>query len=62
MFVFLKVLDKETFDRKLRTSAHGFQKRCGDLLHYDVEQEEITRFDGYRAALQPFVLDAVPLI
>lgn len=52
---------KETLDRKLRTLAHGFQKRYGHLLQYDVEQE-IAHFDGYRTALQPFVVDAVPLI
>ena len=56
-----EIFDKEIFDRKLRTLAHGFQKRYDDLLQYDVEQE-ISRFDGYRAALQPFVVDAVPLI
>lgn len=56
-----EIFDKETLDRKLRTLAHGFQKRYGELLRYDVEQE-IARFDGYRTALQPFVVDAVPLI
>lgn len=56
-----EIFDKEIFDRKLRTLAHGFQKRYDNLLQYDVEQE-ISRFDGYRAALQPFVVDAVPLI
>ena len=30
-------------------------------MQYDVEQE-IARFDGYRIALQPFVVDAVSLI
>ena len=56
-----EIFDKEIFDRKLRTLAHGFQKRYDNLLQYDVEQE-ISRFDDYRAALQPFVVDAVPLI
>lgn len=56
-----EIFEKETLDRKLKTLAHGFQKRYGDLLKYDVEQE-IARFDGYRTALQPFVVDAVPLI
>ena len=56
-----EIFDKDIFDRKLRTLAHGFQKRYDNLLQYDVEQE-ISRFDGYRAALQPFVVDAVPLI
>lgn len=56
-----EVFDKETLDRKLRKLAHGFQKRYGELLQYDVEQE-IARFDDYRNALRPFVVDAVPLI
>ena len=56
-----EIFDKNTLDRKLRTLAHGFQKRYGQLLEYDVEQE-IARFDGYRTDLQPFVVDAIPLI
>ena len=56
-----EIFDKDIFDQKLRTLAHGFQKRYDNVLQYDVEQE-ISRFDGYRAALQPFVVDAVPLI
>ncbi|CAD6564018.1 MAG: hypothetical protein ASARMPRED_002648 [Alectoria sarmentosa] len=56
-----EIFHKETLDGKLRTLAHGFQKRYGDFLQYDVELE-IARFDDYRTALQPFVVDAVPLI
>ena len=56
-----EIFDKDLFDRKLRTLAHGFQKRYDNLLQYDVEQE-IARFDAYRTTLQPFVVDAVPLI
>ena len=56
-----EIFDKQTLDRKLKTLADSFQKRYGDLLRYDVEHE-IARFDGYRTALQPFVVDAVPLI
>ena len=56
-----EIFDKDIFDGKLRTLAHGFQKRYDNVLQYDVEQE-ISRFDGYRTALQPFVVDAVPLI
>ena len=56
-----EIFDKDVFDGKLRTLAHGFQKRYDNVLQYDVEQE-ISRFDGYRTALQPFVVDAVPLI
>ena len=56
-----EIFDKQTLDRKLRTLAHGCEKRYGELLQYDVEQE-IAQLDGYRTALQPFVVDAVPLI
>lgn len=55
------VFDKKRFDEKLRHLADGFQKRYGDLLKYDVE-DEITRFDTYRERLQPYVVDQVPLI
>ena len=56
-----EIFDKDIFDGKLRTLAHGFQKRYDNVLQYDIEQE-ISRFDGYRTALQPFVVDAVTLI
>ncbi|KAI9804779.1 MAG: hypothetical protein M1825_001147 [Sarcosagium campestre] len=56
-----EVFHKETMDRKLRQLAYGFQKRFGDLLKYDVE-EEIKRFDEYRESLRTFVVDAVPLM
>ena len=56
-----EIFDKDTLDRKLRTLAYGYQKRYGDLLQYDVQQE-ISQFDNYRNKLQDFVVDAVPLI
>ncbi|EMC96989.1 hypothetical protein BAUCODRAFT_32733 [Baudoinia panamericana UAMH 10762] len=55
------VFHKESFDDKVRQLAHGFQKRWGDLLKYDPE-EELKRFDEYRERLQPFVVDQVPLV
>lgn len=56
-----EVFDKARFDAKLRQLATGFQKRYGDLLVYDPE-EEIARFDEYRQRLQPYVVDQVPLL
>ena len=53
-----EVLEKERFDRKLRTLAEGYQKRYGDLLKYSVD-EEIGKFDGLRGRLKPFVVDGV---
>jgi len=55
------VFDKEAFDNKVRHLAAGFQKRYGELLKYDPE-EEISRYDGYRTQLANFVCDVVPLI
>lgn len=54
----LSIFDKELFDRKLRIIAHGYKKRFGDLLEYDVEKE-IVKFDTWRAELAPFVVDQV---
>ena len=56
-----EVFNKQVFDDKLHHLAHGFQKRYGNLLSYDPE-EEIARFDTYRERLKPFVVDQVPLI
>jgi len=56
-----EVFDKERFDFKLRHLAQGYQKRYGDLLSYDAE-EEIKRFDDYRERLKEYVVDQVPLI
>ena len=55
------IFNKQQFDDRLRHLAHGYQKRYGDLLQYDAE-EEIKRFDDYRQRLKPFVVDQVPLI
>lgn len=37
------LFDEEIFEAKFRRMVHGFQKRFGDLLKYDIE-EEITRY------------------
>jgi adenylosuccinate synthase len=37
------LFDEEVFEAKFRRMVHGFQKRFGDLLKYDIE-EEITRY------------------
>lgn len=56
-----EIFNKQKFDEKVRHLATSFQKRYGDLLKYDVE-DEITRFDDYRERLKPYVVDQVPLI
>ena len=53
--------DTNLMNAKLRALASGWQKRYGDLLQYDVE-EEIRRFDQYRTRLAPFIVNQVPLI
>lgn len=53
-----EMFDEELFERKLRQLAAGYQKRYGDLLKYDVE-EEINRFKEYRPKLADRVVDAV---
>ena len=53
--------DADLMNAKLRSLASGWQKRYGDLLQYDVE-EEIKRFDHYRTRLAPFVVNQVPLV
>jgi len=37
------LFDEKVFEQKLRRIADGYQKRFGDLLKYDVE-EEIARY------------------
>jgi adenylosuccinate synthase len=56
-----EVFTKATFDEKVRKLYTGFKARYQDLLSYDPE-EEIARFDQYREALKPYVVDQVPLI
>ena len=53
--------DAHLMNVKLRALARGWQKRYGDLLQYDVE-EEIQRFDQYRTRLAPFIVNQVPII
>ncbi|ORY12031.1 adenylosuccinate synthetase-like protein [Clohesyomyces aquaticus] len=55
------LFDEKIFETKFRRMVHGFQKRFGDLLKYDPE-EEIARYREYRHKLQDFVVDQVPLI
>ncbi|KAL5594733.1 hypothetical protein BROUX41_001647 [Berkeleyomyces rouxiae] len=56
-----EMFEEDVFERKLRAMAAGFQKRFGVLLKYDVE-DELKRFKNYRVDLQPFVVDAIPLV
>jgi adenylosuccinate synthase len=44
------VFDEENFEKKLRRLAMGYQKRFGDLLKYDVE-EEIKRYKVFPRAM-----------
>lgn len=37
------LFDEKVFEQKLRRVAEGYQKRFGDLLKYDVE-EELARY------------------
>ncbi|PBP15445.1 Adenylosuccinate synthetase [Diplocarpon rosae] len=56
-----EIFNKELFDKRLRELARGYKKRYGDLLIYDIE-EEISRYDGYREQLAPYVIDQVPFM
>ncbi|EHK16977.1 uncharacterized protein TRIVIDRAFT_194996 [Trichoderma virens Gv29-8] len=53
-----EVFNEELFESKLRRLASGYQKRYGDLLKYDVE-EEIARFKVYRPKLRKYTVDAI---
>ncbi|KAL6819528.1 P-loop containing nucleoside triphosphate hydrolase protein [Trichoderma sp. SZMC 28015] len=53
-----EVFNEELFESKLRRLASGYQKRYGDLLKYDVE-EEINRFKTYRPKLRKYTVDAI---
>ncbi|RCI07908.1 hypothetical protein L249_5785 [Ophiocordyceps polyrhachis-furcata BCC 54312] len=53
-----EVFNAELFASKLRRLASGYQKRYGDLLKYDVD-EELARFDEYRPKLAKYTIDAV---
>jgi adenylosuccinate synthase len=56
-----EMFDAERFQTRLRLMAAGYQKRYGELLKYDVE-EEIARFKTYTETLAPFVIDEIPLL
>lgn len=55
------IFDPEIFEAKLRRLAHGFQKRFGELLKYDLEAE-ISRYKDYREKLVPYVIDQIPML
>ncbi|RYP77974.1 hypothetical protein DL771_000833 [Monosporascus sp. 5C6A] len=56
-----EVFNAELFESKLRRLASGYQKRYGDLLKYDIE-EELARFQQYRPRLAKYTVDAVSFI
>ncbi|TVY82458.1 Adenylosuccinate synthetase [Lachnellula suecica] len=56
-----EIFDEKVLEDKLREMTRGYKLRYGDLLDYDVE-EEISRFKQYRKDLQPYVVDAIPLV
>ncbi|OCK99585.1 adenylosuccinate synthetase-like protein [Cenococcum geophilum 1.58] len=55
------IFDPEIFESKLRRLAHGFQRRFGELLKYDLEAE-ISRYKNYREKLVPYVIDQIPML
>ncbi|KAF2685521.1 Adenylosuccinate synthetase [Lentithecium fluviatile CBS 122367] len=55
------LFDEEIFEQKFRRIVLGYQKRFGDLLKYDPE-EEIAKFKELRIKLQDYVVDQVPLL
>ncbi|CAG5147085.1 uncharacterized protein ALTATR162_LOCUS1980 [Alternaria atra] len=55
------LFDEQIFETKLRRLATGFQKRYGDLLKYDVD-EEIAQYKTLREKLAPYVVDQIPLL
>ncbi|KAJ4405112.1 Adenylosuccinate synthase [Didymella pomorum] len=55
------LFDEKVFEEKLRRVAAGYQKRFGDLLKYDVE-EEIAKYKELRPKIAPYVVDQVPLL
>ncbi|KAF2623360.1 Adenylosuccinate synthetase [Macroventuria anomochaeta] len=55
------LFDEKVFEQKLRRVAAGYQKRFGDLLKYDVE-EEIARYKELREKVAPYVVDQIPLL
>ncbi|KAF1843819.1 uncharacterized protein K460DRAFT_378875 [Cucurbitaria berberidis CBS 394.84] len=55
------LFDEHIFEQKLRRLAMGYQKRFGDLLKYDPE-EEIAKFKVLRERLAPYIVDQIPLL
>merc|ERR1712000_72412 len=56
-----EIFKADSFNERLRKLAAGYEKRYGDLLTYDVE-EEISRYNEYREKLAPYVVDQVPFM
>ncbi|KAI5854390.1 Adenylosuccinate synthetase [Tricharina praecox] len=56
-----EIFNWSEFEKKLRALEHGYKKRFGDLLQYDVEKE-LAQFKVYYETLRPYVIDAVPFI
>lgn len=56
-----EIFDAQIFEQKIRRIAHGFKKRYGDLLEYDVEAE-IEAFKSHREIMAPFVIDQIPFL
>lgn len=46
------------FEKRFRALAHGYKRRFGDLLEYDVEKE-LERYKVLSEKLRPYVIDAV---
>ncbi|MCJ1466982.1 hypothetical protein MMC07_005604 [Pseudocyphellaria aurata] len=53
--------DSTNLEEKLGRLAHGFKKRFGDLLKYDLEQE-LSKLKSYGEKLKPYVVDQIPLL
>lgn len=56
-----EIFDHDSLASKLRKLEHGYRKRYGALLEYDVE-EEIARFAGYADQLREFAVDEITLM
>jgi hypothetical protein len=54
------LFDEKVFEEKLRRVAAGYQKRFGDLLKYDVE-EEIAKYKVRKALPTALTLNASTL-
>ncbi|KAF1956750.1 Adenylosuccinate synthetase [Byssothecium circinans] len=55
------LFDEDVFEPSLRRLALGYQKRFGDLLKYNVE-DEIAKFKELIPKLSEYVIDEIPLL